>query len=96
MVQIYDSKGIAHNPLFRNRLGNQARAGDFEDIFFERLDCVKEEHPELMTSIEDVIEEYGVFRSFWQKVDLEAVNEGASLDVIDTTKQVEKNESSWC
>lgn len=37
-----------------------------------------------MTSIEDVIEEYGVFRSFWQKVDLEAVNEGASLDVIYT------------
>jgi hypothetical protein len=87
LLQIYDLKGIAHGPLFRNKLGGRARAGDFEDRFFERLDCVKEQRPDLMTSNEDVREEYGVFRSFRRGATSEVVNEGVPPDVIESNNR---------
>jgi hypothetical protein len=86
-IDIYHASGIRHGPLFRDYLGQRARAGNFEERFFERLESVKERKPHLMNSTEDIREEYGVFRSFRRGATSEDVNEGVSGEAIDANNR---------
>ncbi len=56
--------GIKNGPLFRDRQGRQLTASDFEPKFHERLEYVKLRKPHLISLLEGISEEYGVFRSF--------------------------------
>jgi hypothetical protein len=87
LIDIYHANGIRHGPLFRDSLGQRARAGNFEERFFDRLESVKGRKPHLMISTEDIREEYGVFRSFRRGATSEAVNEGVSGDAIDANNR---------
>ena len=73
--------------MFRNSSGQRARAGEFEDKFFERLEFIKLKKPHLMSSMEEVSEEYGVHRSFRRGATSEAVNEGVPPEVIDANNR---------
>jgi hypothetical protein len=58
-----------------------------EELFFERLDTVREHRPDLFALVEDVREEYGVFCSFHHGATSEAVNVGVALGIIDANNQ---------
>ncbi len=90
MLEIYQSKGINHGPLFRQASGRRCRARDFEAKIFERLEFIKLTEPHLMMSVEDVSEEYGVFRSFHRGATSEAINAGVPPDVIDANNRWRK------
>jgi hypothetical protein len=62
LLEIYQSKGINHGPLLRSPSGLRCKSQDFEAKFFEHLEFIKLTKPHLMSSVEDVSEEYGVFR----------------------------------
>lgn len=83
LLNLYDSMGIQNGPYFRDNKGQHLRARDFEPKFHERLDFVKAIKPHLMTSVEDVMEEYGIYRSFRRVETSEAVNQGVPPEVID-------------
>jgi hypothetical protein len=58
-----------------------------EPKFFDRLDYVKDIAPQLMVSIEDVSDEFGVYRSFRRGATSKAVNAGVSPDIIDANNR---------
>jgi hypothetical protein len=87
LLEIYEFKGIRHGPLFRTSSGQRIKAGDLEPNFFDRLDYVKDLAPHLLSSVEDVREEFGVHRSFRRGATSEAVNAGVPPDVIDSNNR---------
>jgi hypothetical protein len=64
LLNCYKSKNIVSGPFFRNSHGQRIKASDLESSFFDRLDQVKALRPDLISSSDDVSEEYGVSRSF--------------------------------
>ncbi len=90
LLQIYEEKGINHGPLFRGADGRRCKAGDFETQFFERLEYIKLAKPQLMSTVEDITEEYGVSRSFRRGATSEAVNAGAPPHVVDANNRWRK------
>jgi hypothetical protein len=63
------------------------KAGDSEPKFFERLDYIKELAPHILPSVEDVSEEFRIYRSFSRGATSEAVHAGESPDVIDANNR---------
>jgi hypothetical protein len=87
LVRIYESMGIRNGPLFRDGQGRRLKASEFEPKFHERLEYVKMTKPHLMSSLDDIAEEYGVFRSFRRGATSEAVNQGVPPEVIDANNR---------
>jgi hypothetical protein len=90
LLTIYQNLGINHGPLFRTQTGQRMKARDFEPKFFDRLEYVKAVKPHLLNSVEDVSEEFGVFRSFRRGATSEAVNAGLTLDIIEENNRWRK------
>lgn len=90
LIRIYQSMNIRNGPLFRDHQGRRLRASYFEPKFHERLEYVKMMKPHLMSSTEDVVEEYGVSRSFRRGATSEAVNQGVPPEVIDANNRWRK------
>jgi len=61
LLQEYEGRLKMNGTLFWNRLGTRAQVSEFEDMFFERLDAVREHRPKLFSAVEEIGEEYGVF-----------------------------------
>lgn len=87
LVSMYQAKGIRNGPFFRNRRGDKLKATHFEPRFHDRLEQVKLTKPQLMSSVEDVVDEYGVSRSFRRGATSEVVNQGLSLGAIDANNR---------
>jgi hypothetical protein len=64
LVNFYQSQNITTGPFFRNATGHRMRAGDIEQIFFDCLEQVQSLRSDLISSSEEVEEEYGIYRSF--------------------------------
>ncbi len=90
LLDIYASRGVNHGPLFRNRSGQRMKSSMLEPKFFERLELVKDMYPQLMSSVDEISEEYGVYRSFRRGATSEAVNAGVSPVVIDANNRWRK------
>jgi hypothetical protein len=87
LVSMYQAKGIRNGPFFRNRRGDKLKATHFEPRFHDRLEQVKLTKPQLMSSVEDVVDEYGVSRSFRRGATSEVVNQGLSPEAIDANNR---------
>jgi hypothetical protein len=70
------------------------KASNFEQRFFDRLEAVKVMHPHLLSSVDNIDEEFGVSRSFRRGATSEAVNQGAKPDVLDANNQWRKVEQA--
>ncbi len=90
LLTSYQSMEINHGPLFRTPTGQRMKAQDFVPRFFDRLEYVKASKPHLLASVEDISEEFGVFRSFRWGATSEAVNAGLPPDVIDENNRWRK------
>ncbi len=87
----YEQKGIVHGYMFRNENGTKMKCKELEQKFHERLETIQERRPDLLGSEVDVVEEYGVSRSFYQGATSEATNRGAPPDVVELNGQWRKS-----
>ena len=55
-----------------------------EQKFFDHLEHIESEHPDLIPSTDDVVEEYGIYRSFRRASTSEATKKGIPPELIDT------------
>jgi len=62
----------------------------FEPRFHDQLEHVKLTKPHLMTSVDDVSEEYGVSRSFRRGATSEVVNQRPPPEIIDANNRWRK------
>ena len=74
---------VFSGPLFRNSHGQRTKASDVEPRFFDRLEHVQVIRPDLIPPTDDVVEEYGIYRSFRRGSTSEATNQGLPPEVID-------------
>jgi hypothetical protein len=74
---------VFSGPLFRNSHGQRTKASDMEPRFFDRLEHVQVIRPDLIPPTDDVVEEYGIYRSFRRGSTSEATNQGLPPEVID-------------
>jgi hypothetical protein len=87
LIRILQDQGIRNGPLFRNPVGGKLRATYFEPRFFDRLEQVRLEKPELMPGVDDVVEDYGVSRSFRRGATSEVVNQKVPPEIIDANNR---------
>lgn len=74
LLTCYKEKSIFNGPLFRNLQGTKVKALDFKPGFFDRLEQVQIICPDLTTTTNYVVEDYGIYRSFHQGSTSEATN----------------------
>jgi len=94
LLSIYKDLGIQNGHFFRDELGMRLKASNFEQRFFDQLEAVKVTHPHLLSSVDNIDEEFGVSRSFRRGATSEAVNQGAKPDVLDANNQWRKVEQA--
>jgi hypothetical protein len=90
LLECYARMGLRNGALFRDEKGVKLKTTHFEPCLLDRLDCIKNQRPELMAGVEDVYEEYGILRSFRRGATSEAVNQGVPPDVIDANNRWRK------
>jgi hypothetical protein len=83
MLEWYREQGIGNGPVFRSGDGDRAKALDFQVPIFEKLLEIQLDLPELISRHVDVMEEYGLSRSFRRGADTRAMNAGVSDADID-------------
>ncbi len=87
----YEQKGIVHGYMFRNENGTKMKCKEVEKKFHERLETIQEKRPDLLGPEVDVVEEYGISRSFRRGATSEATNRGAPPDVVELNGQWRKS-----
>jgi hypothetical protein len=90
LLEIYHQNGIRNGHLFRDAHGNKMKTTHFEPSFLDRLNCIKNERPDLMAGVEDVYEEFGILRSLRRGATSETANQGVPPDVIDANNRWQK------
>ena len=90
----FEKRGIFHGPMFRNSQGLRVKASDFEPKFIDRLDEVKEKFPHLMSTVENVEDEYGIYRSSRRGATLEAENRGVPPEVVNANNRWRASEKA--
>jgi hypothetical protein len=84
MVKWYEDKGIIRGWVFRNfKTGDAARASDYEWDILQELEKIQRDSPEILDGSVNVLEEYGVSRSFRRGSDTHALNQGVSITDIE-------------
>jgi hypothetical protein len=80
MVAWYEAKGIIRGWVFRNfKTGEAARACDYEWDILQELEKIQKDSPNIIDENVNVLEEYGVSRSFRRGSDTHALNQGVSV-----------------
>lgn len=88
----YKDRGITSGPVFRKKSGKRAKAKDFEAEIFERLLDIQRRKPLLIEASVDVVEEFGLSRSFRRGSDSRAIAEQYSPIVINLNNRWRKFE----
>jgi hypothetical protein len=82
--------------MFRNSQGTRIRAKEMEPVFFNQLEKVRSTCPELIPSLDDVVENYGIHKSFHQGSTSEATNQGLPpYDAPRCIPHLEKIHTHW-
>jgi hypothetical protein len=90
LLNEYTVKNICSGPLFRDANAHRVKAFSFEPAFFDRLEQVQAMRPDLIPATDDVVEEYGIYRSFRRGSTSEATNKGLPPEVIDLNNRWRK------
>ena len=81
MVAWYEEGGVTRGWVFRNKIGGQARASEYEWDVLSELEAIQREFPDIIGVHVNVCEEYGVSRSFRRGSDAHAINQ--EVDPVD-------------
>jgi hypothetical protein len=94
LLDLYKTRGITNGPLFRDHVGARIKASSLEPVFIDRLERVQSSRPDLIPPSEDVVDEYGIYRSFRRGSTSEATNQGLPPEVIDLNNRWRKFQRS--
>ena len=84
MVDWFEKSGVVRGWVFRNfRTGEAARARDYEFEILNELENIQRESPDIISSNVNVMDEYGVSRSFRRGSDTHALNQGVAIADIE-------------
>jgi hypothetical protein len=83
MLNWYSLRRVASGPVFRNRWGDRAKAMDFHSAIFAKLLEIQMDLPDLISPNINVLEEYGMARSFRRGSDTQAINRNVSKEDIE-------------
>jgi hypothetical protein len=90
LVNELTSRGVNDGPLFRDFNNQRIKAHSLESTFFDRLEQIQAMRPDLISPSDDVIEDYGIYRSFRRGSTSEATNKGLPPEVIDLNNRWRK------
>lgn len=90
LLDEYSAMNIVNGPLFRKGQAQRIKAIDYEPTFFDRLEQVQSMRPDLIQPTDDVVEDYGIYRSFRRGSTSEATNKGVPPEVIDLNNRWRK------
>ena len=90
LFECYSKQRLRNGPLFRDEKGSKLKTTHFEPYLLDRLECIKNQRPELMVEVDDVYEEYGILWSFRRGSTSKAVNQGVPPDIIDANNRRRK------
>ena len=94
LITIYQDRGIQNGAMFRTHTGERMHSTYLEPRLLERLETIHIEKPQLMPGVEDVWEEYGIYRSFRRGATSEVVNQGVPPDIINANNRWRKVEQA--
>lgn len=86
-LEILKRMGHTHGPVFRLPDGSRARAGSYEERWMDRLLEIQHTKPQLIDASLDVIEEYGIYRSFRRGATTHAQNQKVPAEVVDANNR---------
>lgn len=78
LIVAWDMRGVQSGPLFQNHRGSIMDMGAMDAILHEQLLGIQSKHPDLIPSDVNVVEQYSLNRSFWQRLTTQARNQGVS------------------
>jgi hypothetical protein len=88
MLGWYKEGGIENGPVFRDKRGERAKYGDFEDAFLWQLARVHLKHPEMFAKPKcNVFDEFGMGRSGRRSATGRALNVRLEETVINTNNR---------
>jgi hypothetical protein len=90
----YEGRNIRSGYMFWNGDGTKIKIKELESRFHDRLLRVQQEQPRLITPDLDVVEEYGVSRSFRRGATSEVTSQGALPSVIELNGRWRKSHQS--
>ena len=83
LVEVRAREGRTRGPAFCDAMGKMVYSGVYESRFFEILSEIQEVNKELIPETVDVVEDYGIGRSFRRGSDSEAIARGVDSSDID-------------
>ncbi len=92
LLEEYNRLGIYNGPLFQDSNGQPMHASAMEESFFNRLEQIQINRPDLIPQEITVSEEYGISRSFRRGATSEAVNRKVKPSVIKSNNRWRKGE----
>ena len=78
LVDTLEALGITTGWAFARANGSQARMSDYQEVIFDKLLSIQQEHPNLIAPGIDILEDYGLARSFRRGATTQAQNKGVS------------------
>jgi hypothetical protein len=87
-------QGRTNGPIFRNKKGQQAKIGLYDDEFLDRLVGIRVALPHLFAPEINVAEVYSLQRSLHRGSTTEARNRGVHQDVIELNNRWQKVEAA--
>jgi hypothetical protein len=94
VLEAYAQRNIRSGYMFRNADGTKLRIKTMEPKFHERLYKIKKARPDLIDPELEVLEEYGVSRSFRRGGTSEATNQSAPPQVVELNGRWRKSNQS--
>lgn len=93
-LEEWERRGVIRGYFFQNAQGERLPPSHFEPQFFDRLERVKSLRPDLIPPHTDIMQEYGVSRSFRRGATSEVTNLGLPNEVIEANGRWRKSQIS--
>ena len=94
LIDLHGEKGITTGWAFRDEHGRQSKMSDFEDVIFDTLLDIQEECPGLIPDALNVLDAFGLARSFRRGATTRAENCGVDGTLIDYFNRWKESKSS--
>ena len=94
MLKWYKDRGVKNGPVFRKKNGKPGKAKDYEREIFERLERIQKEQPKILDPSIDIMEEFGMSRSFRRGSDSRAYTEKLGVPIINLNNRWRKVEAA--
>jgi len=94
MLKWYKDRGVTNGPVFQKKNGKRGKAKDYKLEIFERLERIQKEQPNVLDPSVDIMEEFGMSRSFRRGSDSRAIDQEIGITTINLNNRWRKVEAA--